>query len=115
MVFKIALPLLLLCSCTTTAKPLDINHEVKYAISYCLSSAYLESQFSKDAGYVSGAYIQKGSYGLHVYESIRGFVDLYTAKKYNSKHNKNLIIMQCIDLNDSIELVEIIHTSLKNG
>lgn len=115
MVFKIALPLLLLCSCATTVKPLDIKHEVKYAISYCLSSAYLESQFSKDAGYVSGAYIQKGSYGLHVYESIRGFVDLYIAKKYNSKHNRNLTIMQCIDLNDSIELVEIIHTSLKNG
>ena len=115
--FKIICSSLLVCSSTVLAQPqaLDINHEVKYAVSYCLSSAYPESQFSKDASYVAGAYIQKGSRGLHVYESIRDFVDSYMNKKYISKHNKNLVIMQCLDLSTSHKLEHLLQVSLKNG
>lgn len=113
--FKIVCSSLLFFSSVALAQPSDVNHEVKYAVSYCLSSAYPESQFSKDASYVSGAYIQKGSRGLHIYESIRNFVDSYISKKYISKHNKNLVIMQCVDLSTSHELEQLLQVPSKNG
>src|SRR5690554_3157439 len=95
----------LFCSFSVTAMPAsDNSNEIKYAISYCLSTTYPDSVFAKDAGYVSGAYLQKGSYGLHVYESIRNFVNDYVKNKYISKHNRDLSIMQCIDLSNSSAL-----------
>lgn len=104
--FKIIIPLLFICSLSATAStPIDRDNEVKYAVSYCLSKAYPDSNYAKDALYISGAYLQKGSYGLHVYESIRNFVDGYIQKKYVSKHDKELSIMQCIDLTTSNSLI----------
>jgi Type VI secretion system (T6SS), amidase immunity protein len=87
-----------------------VEHEngVKYAVSYCLSKAYKGSEFSRDAKLMSGSYIQNGSYGIDVYESIREFVDTYTKQKYMSKHGNNLDIMQCIDLSGSSELNSVI-------
>lgn len=97
--------LTLICSFSVSAiAASDNKNEIKYAISYCLSNVYPDSVFSKDAGYISGAYLQKGSYGLHVYESIRVFVNGYIENEYVSKHNKNLGIMQCIDLSNSSAL-----------
>jgi hypothetical protein len=99
----------LLCSFSVTAMSAsDNSNEIKYAISYCLSTTYPDSVFSKDAGYISGAYLQKGSYGLHVYESIRNFVNDYVKNKYVSKHNRDLSIMQCIDLSSSNSLIAVI-------
>jgi hypothetical protein len=78
-----------------------------------LSYAYENTEYSKDAGYVSGAYIQKGDLGLNVYEAIRDYVTIYKQKKYLSKHDRNLNIMQCIgiDLIESAELLSVIKNS----
>jgi len=43
-----------------------------------------------------------------MYEQIREFVTVYKQKKYVSKNNRNLDIMQCIDLIESEELKIII-------
>jgi hypothetical protein len=100
--FKIIIAFLFFCSFSAAALPSDeYNNEIKYAISYCLSTTYPDSKFAKDANYISGAYLQKGSHGLHVYDSIRNFIDVYVKDEYVSKHNQDLSIMQCIDLSTS--------------
>lgn len=107
--FRIITLLAVICSsCAVADQESKYNNEVNYAISYCLSKAYQGSNFSSDAGHISGAYLQKGSYGLDMYESLRDFVDSYTQKKYMSKHGRNLNIMQCIDLSESSELSSVI-------
>jgi len=99
---RIIILLLFLCSfCAAGDEELLFDNELKYAVSYCLSKAYPDSAFSDDASYISGAYLQKGKYGLDLYQSIREFVDLYRKEKYRSKHNRNLALMQCIDLSTS--------------
>lgn len=96
---------LLLTSCATYAgQEHKAANEIKYAVSYCLSLSYSGSEFSSDARYVAGAYLQKGEFGIDMYESIRGFVDEYMNTPYLSKHNRNLTIMKCLDLSDSDEL-----------
>jgi hypothetical protein len=103
---------LFLISCASTiASPYDYSNEKKYAVAYCLSTTYENSEYSKDARYVSGAYIQKGELGLNVYEAIRDYVMTYKQKKYLSKHERNLNIMQCIDLIESVELLAVIKNS----
>jgi len=89
----------------------ETRNGIKYGIAYCLSKTYAKTAFSSDSRHISGSYIQTGSYGIQVYESIRGYVDAYQQKKYLSKHNKNLDIMQCIDLLESRELKVIIEQS----
>lgn len=106
MAARLVMILTFLCSaCAMTTEAPNYSNEVKYAMSYCLSTAYPDAVFSKDAGYISGALLQKGRYGLDMYESIRAFVDLYRQEKYSSKHNRNLAIMQCLDLSTSTELL----------
>lgn len=96
-------------ACATSRGYLESHeNEKKYAVSYCLSRSYPHTEFSKDAGHISGAYLQKGDFGLDMYEQIRIFVDSYKDKKYLSKHGRNLYIMQCIDLFESEELAKII-------
>ncbi len=107
-------PIIFLASCASVHvknTPHKINNGVKYGVAYCLSKTYPNTEFSSDSRHVSGSYIQVGSYGIHVYEAIREYVDIYQQKKYVSKHNKNLDIMQCIDLLESIELNDIINKS----
>ena len=100
-----------LCSCAFASEKTntvqDISNEKKYAVAYCLSKSYPDSEFSSDSKHVAGAYIQKGSLGIDVYESIRNHVDLYIERPYVSKHEVNLNIMQCIDLygSESLDLV----------
>lgn len=91
------------CATPETTDRSKLN-EVKYAVAYCLSESYPESEFSKDAGHVSGAYLQKGDYGIDTYETIRNFVDSYRREPLLSKHDRNLNIMQCIDLYESDSL-----------
>ena len=92
----------------------DIANEKKYAVAYCLACSYPESVFSEDAEYVSGAYIQKGEFDLAVYEKIRDFVANYKKIPYLSKHQRDLDIMQCIDLFESKELTLFIEKNLDN-
>lgn len=98
---------LLIVSCATSASS-SYNNEKKYAIAYCLSSIYENTEYSSDAGYISGAYIQKGDFGLDMYEAIRDFVITYKQKEYVSKNNRNLSIMQCVDLVESNQLQDVI-------
>lgn len=102
---KIALATLC-CAMTTSCATPDTTdrpplNEVKYAVAYCLSQAYPNSEFSEDAAYISGAYLQKGDYGIDMYEDIRDFVDNYRKEPLLSKRDQNLNIMQCIDLYES--------------
>jgi hypothetical protein len=100
---------LLLISCATPVSPpppYDYANEKKYAVAYCLYSIYENTEFSRDAGYVSGAYIQKGDFGLDMYEGIREYVNIYRKNKYRSKNERNLSIMQCVDLVESAELLD---------
>ena len=100
---------ILLSACTTMQEGTkSLNNEKKYAVAYCLSKTYSDSQTSKDTGYISGVYLQKGDFGLDMYEEIRAFVSLYKEKPYNSKNERNLDVMQCIDLFDSKALNQII-------
>ncbi len=107
-------PIFFLASCASVhvknTTP-EMNNGLKYGVAYCLSKTYPNTEFSSDSQYISGSYIQIGSYGIHVYESIRDYIDIYLQKKYVSKHNKNLDIMQCIDLLESRELKDIIDRS----
>ena len=106
---RIIIVLTLLCSSWAIAnQEIKQNNEVKYAVSYCLSKTYQGTEFSSDAVYISGAYLQKGTYSLDMYESIRSFVDSYIQIKYVSKHDRNLDIMQCLDLSASTELGSVI-------
>ena len=104
-----------LCSCATVqadkGKVSDIANEKKYAVAYCLSKTYPGSEFSSDSKHIAGSYIQKGHFGIHVYESIRNDVDTYRGKKYVSKHEINLDIMQCLDLYNSNSLEAVIRKS----
>ncbi len=104
-----------LCSCATAQgnknRVSDIANEKKYAVAYCLGKTYPGSEFSSDAKHIAGSYIQKGRFGIHVYESIRNNVDTYRGKKYVSKHEINLDIMQCLDLYDSNSLKTVIRKS----
>lgn len=96
-------------SCASASKTqYDYSNEIKYAIAYCLASSYPDSVLSSDALHVSGAYLQKGNFGLDTYENIRQYVSSYREKAYLSKHDRNLSIMQCIDLYESKELVTLI-------
>ncbi len=98
-----------LSSCTNASiTNIKQNNEFKYAVSYCLSQAYPETKFSSDSKYVSGAYIQKGEFGIDMYEKLREFVDSYRDKKYQSKHDRNLDVMQCLDLYGSTDLAAVI-------
>ena len=104
-----------LCSCTAAQgnkdRVSDIANEKKYAVAYCLSKIYPGSEFSSDSKHIAGSYIQKGRFGIHVYESIRNDVDTYRGKKYVSKHEINLDIMQCLDLYNSNSLEAVIRKS----
>lgn len=100
----------IICSCAATSKPqINFSNEKKYAIANCLANAYPDSEFSSDAKHISGAYLQKGEFGLDMYENIRKYVSKYREKAYLSKHGRNLNIMQCIDLYESKELVSSIN------
>lgn len=90
----------------------DISNEKKYGVAYCLSGTYPESEFSSDSKHIAGSYIQKGEYGIHVYEAIREYVNSYRMEKYVGKQGRNLDVMQCIDLYDSEELKEVILKSI---
>lgn len=106
----IGLVCLMTMSCATTGTLLKAQeNEMKYAVAYCLSQSYPNSEFSNDAEYVAGAYLQKGSFGIDMYEKIREYVSQYRSEKYVSKHDRNLNVMQCIDLYDSRELSSLIH------
>ncbi len=108
------LPIMFLASSVSAnAKkpPYEMSNGIKYGVAYCLSQTYLNTEFSSDSRHISGTYIQLGSYGLQVYQSIRDYVDTYKKNKYPSKHNNNLDIMQCIDLFDSSKLREVIEKS----
>jgi len=104
-----------LCSCAMDQDKkgnlLDIDNEKKYGVAYCLSKTYPSSQFSSDSKHIAGSYLQKGSFGIHVYESMRNYVGSYRKTKYISKHGKNLDIMQCLDLYDSDPLEVVIRQS----
>lgn len=93
----------------------NIMNEKKYAVSYCLAEAYSESEVSRDARHVSGAYLQKGEFGIDVYERIRAFVDEYRKAPYASKHGRNLSIMQCLDLFGSNELAHSVEQGANNA
>jgi len=96
-------------SCAVTSNSqYNFNNEKKYAAAYCLAASYPDSEFSSDAKHISGAYLQKGSFGLNMYEDIRQYVSTYRKKPYLSKHERNLTIMQCIDLYESDELADLI-------
>jgi len=106
--------IIFLASCTSVHKketPSEMSNGIKYSIAYCLSKTYPNSEFSSDSRHISGSYIQVGSYGIQVYESIRKFVNAYQQKKYVSKHNRNLNIMKCIDLLESNKLKVVIEQS----
>ena len=89
----------------------ELKNEKKYGVAYCLSNTYPSSKFASDSGHVAGAYLQKGNFGTHVYDSVRDYVDSYREKGYSSKHGKNLDIMQCLDLYDSNSLEIVIRQS----
>jgi len=57
----------------------------KYDVAYCLNSTYSETEFSDDSKHIAGAYIQKGEYGIHIYEAVREYVDSYRTEEYVSK------------------------------
>ncbi len=103
---------LYLNACAISSNTLTVpENEKKYAVAYCLSNSYPDSAFSKDAGYIAGAYLEKGNFGLDMYEGIREFVSSYREKSYVSKHDRNLKIMQCIDLFESKELEQLIENT----
>lgn len=79
---------------------------IEYAIAYCLSNSYVGTDYSSDARYVAGSYLQKGEADLDKYQSIRSYVDQYIEKDYTSKHGRNLEIMRCIDLVNHNEAIE---------
>jgi hypothetical protein len=85
------------------------SNELKYAVAYCLSKSYPNSEFSEDAAYISGAYLQNGIYGINMYEEIRSFVDTYRNQPLASKYDKNLNIMQCINLYEFVPLKNLIN------
>ena len=93
------------------ATPPELNNEINYGIAYCLSQAYPGSEFASDSLYISGSYLQKVDFGIHVYEAIRDFVDAYRQKRMVSKHGRNLDIMQCLELSNSKEFRAVIEKS----
>lgn len=93
---------------TASDESLNVSNELKYSVAYCISKSYPDSNIESDSRYISGAYIQKGDFGIDMYEVLREFVDSYRKNKYQSKHGRNLDIMQCLDLYESIELANII-------
>ena len=105
-----------LCSCAIAPDKAgditEIENERKYGVAYCLSNTYPSSKFASDSGHIAGAYLQKGNFGTHVYDSVRNYVDSYREKAYISKHGKNLDIMQCLDLYDSNSLEVVIRQAV---
>jgi hypothetical protein len=101
-----------LLGCATAPKPnLSSTNEQKYAISFCLAQSYPSTPMAADAIHVAGGYLDKGSHGIDMYEGIREYVLKYKSTSYLSKENKNLSIMQCLDLFESKELKNLINQS----
>ena len=114
MAVKIVLLMLtiLLCGCVSTVEDRSHTDELKYAVAYCLSKAYPNTEFSKDAQHIAGSLLQRGDEGLFVYEAIRNHVSDYRQSPYRSKQGRNLNIMQCLDLYDSEETIQVIEQTL---
>lgn len=97
---KLLLVILILYACTSTEKYRIVEDKnsllVEYAVAYCLSKSYPGTDYSLDATYVAGSYLQKGDSGL----------DKYFEKNYISKQGKNLVIMKCIDLFNKKQTIE---------
>ncbi len=90
----IVLLMVVLSSCATTSNSnVSISNELKYSVSYCISKSYPNTKVESDSKYISGSYIQKGEFGIDVYEALRKFVDSYRENKYRSKYGRNLDIM----------------------
>ena len=102
------------CATKPESNPRSLVEE-KYAISYCLAEAYPDSEVSRDARHVAGAYLQKGKSGIDVYEQVRAFVDEYRKEPYVSKYDRNLNIMQCLDLFGSEELAHTVRNGANNA
>lgn len=90
------------------AQSIDYSNEERYAFSYCLAEAYPGSEVAGDARYIAGVYLEKGEAGIDAYDRIRAFVDEYRKEPYASKYDRNLSIMQCLDLVGSQELARVL-------
>lgn len=93
---------------STPEQKIDYSNEERYAFSYCLAEAYAGSEVAGDARYIAGVYLEKGEAGIDAYERIRTFVDEYRKEPYASKYDRNLSIMQCLDLLGSQELARVL-------
>ncbi|MFK8260168.1 T6SS amidase immunity protein Tai4 family protein [Erwinia sp. AnSW2-5] len=79
-----------------------------FALSQCLANGFSDKSVKEDALAAVGAYVERGSYPAEVYEETTDLAHQFIKKKYMSKEgNAALIVMKCIDLSRSNELVAI--------
>ena len=85
------------------------NHNLEnFSLSTCLAKGFTDDTVKKDAISATGAYVELGSYPAEAYEEANELAKKFLDKKYHSKEGKSeLIVMKCIDLSRSKELMAI--------
>lgn len=79
-----------------------------FALSQCLAQGFSDKSVKEDALDAVGAYVELGSYPAEAYEEATKLVHQFLNKKYVSKEgHSELIVMKCIDLSRSNELMAI--------
>ncbi|WP_455818525.1 T6SS amidase immunity protein Tai4 family protein [Pseudomonas cerasi] len=79
-----------------------------FALSQCLANGFSDKSVKEDALAAVGAYVELGSYPAEAYEEATDLVHQFLNKKYVSKEgHSELIVMKCIDLSRSNELMVI--------
>ncbi|MBK4725564.1 T6SS amidase immunity protein Tai4 family protein [Pantoea agglomerans] len=84
------------------------NNLENFALSQCLAQGFSDKSVKEDALAAVGAYVELGSYPAEAYEEATDLVHQFLNKKYVSKEgHSELIVMKCIDLSRSNELMAI--------
>lgn len=109
MAFKVITVLLLL---SFPAISQDNQHNVEkynlenFALSQCLARGFSDKTLQQDAVDAVRAYVELGSYSAEAYDETSDLVHQFLKKKYVSKEgHSELIVMKCIDLSRSNELM----------
>lgn len=79
----------------------------KYAICKCLLQKFNSDTMLRNDGSIDG-YVETSSYSNLAYKIVDSFLTVYESSKYESKNQKNLYLMQCIDLMNNAKLDSVI-------
>ncbi|MCP3849935.1 MAG: hypothetical protein GY694_06820 [Gammaproteobacteria bacterium] len=82
------LTMFLLTACsvkTTKLVSLENINFHKYAYAICVGSAFKNDETKEDANRIANGHMEHGNISLEAYQELRTHIDIWLAKKYDSK------------------------------